>query len=308
MTLDRHTQFLGAMIGSAMGDAIGELANRVTKRESLIEEIETAELLRFTEVTVTTSAIAEMLVELGEIDAQRLGNTLREHYLAEPWRGYGEGVRTIFETVANEGIGYLEAAARLHGGEGSWGCGAAAHILPLALYLHHENDIYDRVAELARLTHSHPIAIDGAAILARAEVKALHMNCNRPFSPAVIIARLAALARTVTLRNKLQLIPDLIDGEASPFEAAEAIGIGLGAQESVPYALFCFLRHPHTFMETVLSAVLEGGSRSSLGAMAGALSGAYLGIEAIPRHWYERLESYQHIETLARELAARTGD
>ncbi len=308
MTIDRHSKFLGAMIGSAIGDAIGELANQVSGREALIEQIDEVEGLRYTEVTVTSSAIAEMLIELDGIDIQRLGNTLRERFLAEPWRGYGEGSRRIFASVEKEGIGYLDAARRLHDGEGSWGCGAAAHILPVALYHHREESLYERVEEVARLTHAHPIGVDGAAVLARAEVKALHLNFNRPFSPAVIIERLGALSRTSTLRGKLQLIPELIEHDASPWDAAETLGLGLGAHESVPFALYCFLHHPHTFVETVLTAVLQGGSRPGLGAMAGALSGAYLGIEAIPGDWLERLESHQHIETLARELAARTGD
>ncbi len=308
MTIDRHSKFLGALVGSAIGDAIGELANQVTGREALIERIEQAEGLRYTEVTVTSSAIAEMLVELGDIDIQRLGNTLRERFLAEPWRGYGEGSRTIFTRVEREGIGYLDAARGLHDGEGSLGCGAAAHILPVALYRHRDESLYERVEHVARLTHAHPVGIDGAAILARAEVKALHLNFNRPFSPSVIVERLGAFARTPVLRGKLQLIPELIEQEASPWKAAETLGIGLGAHESVPYALYCFLHHPHTFVETVLTAVLQGGSRPCLGAMAGALAGAYLGIEAIPGDWLERLESHQHIETLAREIAARTTD
>ncbi len=308
MTIDRHNKFLGAMIGSAIGDAIGELANEVSEREALIDRIDGSETLRYTEVTVTTSAIAELLVELGELDIQRLGNTLRERFLAEPWRGYGEGARTIFESVEREGIGYLEAAARLHDGAGSWGCGAAAHVLPVALYHHRDESLYERAAELSRVTHSHPIAVDGAAVLARAEVKALHLNFNRPFSPSIIVERLGAIAKTSELRGKLQLIPDLVERAAPPQEAAATLGLGLGAHESVPFALYSFLSHPHTFMEAVLSAVLQGGNRPGLGAMAGALSGAYLGIEAIPPDWAERLESHQHIETLARELAARSGD
>ncbi len=308
MTIDRHSKFLGAMIGSALGDAIGNLANRFPEREYLIEEIGNTDELRYSEATVMSIAVAEMLVELQAIDAQRLGNIFREHYLAEPWRGYGEGPRKIFELVKTEGIGYLDAASRLHQGEGSWGCGAAAHILPAALFHHRDDDLYEHIREIAIITHSHPVAIDGAAVLARAEVKAIHMNVHRPFSASVIIERLSALSRVDTLRAKLRLIPDLIEQETDADLAAQELGIGLGAHESVPFALYNFLRHPHTFMECVLNATLHGGSRSSLGAMAGALSGAYLGIEAIPADWRQRLEGNKHIETLARELAARCDD
>jgi ADP-ribosylglycohydrolase len=36
--------------------------------------------------------------------------------------------------------------------------------------------------------------------------------------------------------------------------------------------------------------------------MAGAISGAYLGIEAIPERWREKLERKDEIERLAHEL------
>ena len=37
--------------------------------------------------------------------------------------------------------------------------------------------------------------------------------------------------------------------------------------------------------------------------MACAVSGTYLGIEAIPQAWREKLENHEHIENLALKLA-----
>ena len=39
-----------------------------------------------------------------------------------------------------------------------------------------------------------------------------------------------------------------------------------------------------------------------MGAMAGAVSGAYLGVEAIPRTWRDKLENRPLIEELAQAL------
>lgn len=44
------------------------------------------------------------------------------------------------------------------------------------------------------------------------------------------------------------------------------------------------------------------GDTDTIAAMAGAISGAYLGIEAIPADWRERLENRVYIETLAHKL------
>jgi len=48
---------------------------------------------------------------------------------------------------------------------------------------------------------------------------------------------------------------------------------------------------------------LNGGDRDTLGAMAGAISGAYLGLEAIPESWRRKLENRAYIEQLAFKLA-----
>jgi poly(ADP-ribose) glycohydrolase ARH3 len=75
------------------------------------------------------------------------------------------------------------------------------------------------------------------------------------------------------------------------------------AQNSVPFAIFAFLRSPKSFEECLFYAVLSGGDRDTLGAMACGISGAYLGIDAIPEKWREKLENLTYIESLARRLA-----
>jgi poly(ADP-ribose) glycohydrolase ARH3 len=48
---------------------------------------------------------------------------------------------------------------------------------------------------------------------------------------------------------------------------------------------------------------MNGGDRDTLGAMAGAISGAYLGLKAIPQAWRRKLENQAYIEQLASRLA-----
>ena len=62
------------------------------------------------------------------------------------------------------------------------------------------------------------------------------------------------------------------------------------------------LRHPQSFEACLFCAILHGGDRDTLGAMACAVSGDYLGIEAIPQGWREKLENLEYIEELALKL------
>lgn len=305
MTADMHSKFVGAMLGAALGDAVGELAFQYPARDALLAQLEQAPQLRYTDDTVMTIAVAEHLLEHGDINPQILGHQFRENYHKEPWRGYGESTRYIFSLVENEGIGYIDAALRLHGGTGTFGNGAALRVTPVALYHHQTAELYDKVAAASRITHAHPVAIDAAAVLALAQIRTLALNSQRPFSPQTLIGELIGSARSAQVKEKLERIPQLLDSDLPPSRIAETLGRGTAAHESMPFALYCFLAHPHEFMECVLCAVLNGGARNTLGTMAGALAGALLGIEALPKAWLAKLENRQHIETLAREIAAQ---
>jgi len=59
---------------------------------------------------------------------------------------------------------------------------------------------------------------------------------------------------------------------------------------TVPAALYCFLRSPGSFRDTVCLAASAGGDTDTIAAIAGALSGALNGVEAIPKQWLEGLE------------------
>ena len=77
----------------------------------------------------------------------------------------------------------------------------------------------------------------------------------------------------------------------------------MAVHESLPFALYSFLRRPKSFEDCLFCAILHGGDRDTLGAMACVISGAYLGIESIPQSWRQKLENRSHIEDLALRLS-----
>ena len=76
-------------------------------------------------------------------------------------------------------------------------------------------------------------------------------------------------------------------------------------QQGRENALYAFLRHPQSFQDCLFCAILNGGDRDTLGAMACAVSGAYLGIDAIPQDRRSKLENGKQIEDLAIQLARK---
>jgi poly(ADP-ribose) glycohydrolase ARH3 len=301
-----QSKYLGAMIGAAIGDAVGDLACRNPGREAVLAQVELAEQLRYTDDTVMSIAVAETLIEFGDVEPQILGNLFQERYHREPWRGYSESIQNIYALVKNEGIGYIDAASRLYGGDGSFGNGAAMRVAPVAMYFRNSDRLDDRIAAASSITHAHPVAIDGARVQAAAVLAAVAINPQRPFSPHAFLDTLGPVAHSEEFRARLALFRPLLDRGARPAEAADTLGHSTAVHESVPFALYSFLVHPHEFIECLLCAVLHGGDRRTLGTMAGAISGAFLGVDALPAHWRRKLENEQHIETLAREIAVRS--
>ncbi len=90
----------------------------------------------------------------------------------------------------------------------------------------------------------------------------------------------------------------------------ERIGNEVAARETVPLALFCFLRHPDNFARVVEQALFVGGDTDTTAAMAGALCGARVGLAGLPRPWLGKVREKDYtvgrVGGLARELFSRS--
>jgi poly(ADP-ribose) glycohydrolase ARH3 len=300
---DRQAKFLGGMIGSALGDAIGELAFHRPSKDALLSEVERSEMLAYTDDTAMAIGLAESIAALGRLDQRHLGETFRANFHREPWRGYAGGPPTVFARVERDGLSYTQAARVLYGGQGSFGNGAAMRIVALALFFHDAPHLYEKAELSATVTHAHPIGIDGAAVQARAVARAMALDPADPFAADDFLQALLDTARTSEMRGTLTGVRGLIQQSVPPYRAARVLGQGVAVQRSLPFAIFCFARHPTSFQDCLFCAALNGGDRDTLGAMACAISGAYLGVDAIPETWRGKLENRQTIEGLALRLA-----
>jgi len=290
------------MIGSALGDAIGELAFMFPQEELLRSELVQFSEVRYTDDTAMAIGLAESIIEAGGVDQQHLGKTFSDNFKREPWRGYASGPPTIFSIVEKSGITYGDAAQTLFGGQGSLGNGAAMRIVPLGLFVYDSPDIYDQACASACVTHSHPIGMDGAAVQAFAVSQAVKLDPQQEFPLEHFIEALIGIAKTPEVRGKMELVRQLLADGMPPDMAAQEIGRTVAVHESMPFAVYSFLRHVRSFDDCLFCAIMNGGDRDTLGAMAGAISGAYLGIDAVPEYWQQKLENLQYIQKLASVL------
>jgi hypothetical protein len=93
---------------------------------------------------------------------------------------------------------------------------------------------------------------------------------------------------------------------------AAAIGAKRGvsgyAFQSVPLAIYAAVRHSVDFAAALEGCVACGGDTDTVGAMAGALVGARVGNEGIPRAWRDGIFEYPcSVDLLTRVAASLSG-
>jgi poly(ADP-ribose) glycohydrolase ARH3 len=297
-----ESKFLGSMIGSALGDAIGELAFDHRNIEDLSAVIEKSKQLRYTDDTAMAIGIAQSIIKVRGIDQQHLGDTFATNYRHEPWRGYAIGPPLIFDEVQSSGKSYTEVARSLFAGTGSFGNGAAMRIAPVGLFFYDSPNLYRQASLSALVTHAHPVGIDGAAVLAYAVAQTVNQNPKGEFPRKKFIQNMIDFSKEETIKRKMVLVKRLREEKIPSAQVALKLGQSVAVQESMPFAVYSFLRHPKSFADCLFTAILHGGDRDTLGAMAGAVSGTYLGIKAIPKKWLDKLENRDKIEQLALDL------
>jgi len=302
--MEERDRFIGSMIGCAIGDSIGEMAFLYRKREILVSKIREVDLLRYTDDTAMAIGIAKALIEKGDIDQKSLGDFLSEEFYKEPWRGYASGPPTVFELAKRKGMSYVDAAKMLYNGKGSFGNGAAMRIAPVGLFFHSlpRGDFYKKAEISASVTHAHPVGIDGAVVQARAIAICLYLDPDKGFSYKDFLDELITISKTDIIREKLLIVRELLDKEKGPKDAIRMIGKSVAVHESMPFSIYSFLKNPDSFEDCLFCAVLNGGDRDTLGAMACSISGAYLGYRMIPSDWIEKLENKDLIKGLSERL------
>lgn len=180
----------------------------------------------------------------------------------------------------------LAAALTPHHRQGSHGNDAAVRATPIGLLPYQG---IGAIAVLARrsaaVTHTHPLAHDGAAVFAVAVALAAHQQPSVSIDVGRFLVTLAGHARTLEFRASLGIVRTLVRHRAGPAETAATVGHDATALRSVPAALAAYLRHPEDPSGAIRYAILIGGDTPAIAAMTGALAGARNTTFPVPAVW-----------------------
>jgi poly(ADP-ribose) glycohydrolase ARH3 len=295
----------GALLGTALGDAVGapfEGQRRVDPGEVEAWLASDDELVWTDDTAMTIGLARSLRARGGTVDLQHLGDTFAAAFRAEPWRGYGAGPPRIFAAAAR-GASYVEAAAALFGGTGSYGNGAAMRAAPAAIVGGGDLELVAAIARAqARVTHAHPLGQDGAALLA---LSVAAVATDRGDDPAVAIAATLDHLETRELHAATEAAL-LLGPTAAPTSIARQLGNGIAALEAVPAAIAAFLGAADDPRAVLVRAVTIGGDTDTIAAMAGALAGTRVGASVLPADLLDRLEARDDLIHRADALTALT--
>jgi poly(ADP-ribose) glycohydrolase ARH3 len=297
-------QFQGVIMGLAVGDAVGsawegmpaEMIFAMGPADKIVQHA-TREAIHYTDDTQMTIGVAQELVERKAMDKYSLAKRFAENY--HPDRGYGQGARRIINAIGfGEDWEYM--ARTIFNGEGSLGNGAAMRVAPIGLFFSPDFDEIVAQAEMsASPTHCHEIGVDGARLIAAATALAA-LSSGSEFDRTLFLRQLMPFAKTEEFQWQIEQSLQL-----SPFQSLMAFGNSLEAHRSVMTSILCFADSPNDYAATIARAIGQGNDVDTLAAMAGALSGARLGLTGIPENLLECLEDNFQGKTFLLELAEK---
>jgi len=301
--------FAGCLIGQCLGDALG----------FPVEGWNALDCSNFVQKSVNPWFVGEEPHPnewSGQYtdDSQLARELLESLVLNKGWNpeDYAARIAKIFQEdrIVGRGIACDEAARQLIAGvpwkksgvpSPSAGNGTAMRAAPVGLFY------YDRPEEMVRVAHEQgwithhdsrcsagSIAIAGAVALAvQSEVKDTgeFVSClsewmsgyDREFAAMVLeLPSFISLDPNEAARE--------IAGAGKPKGYVDGWpGISPFVVPSVLWSVYAFLRHRDSYQSAVCEAIAVGGDVDTTAAMTGAISGAYLGLEALPSHLVTKL-------------------
>jgi len=276
---------------------------------------------RYTDDTQMTLALGQSIIDAGKVDPAHAALAYATSF--DIARGYGGmTINVLSHLRQTRGSDWQTAASRYIPGAGSYGNGAAMRISPVGIaYRNAPLDVLHRAVRNSCVpTHTHPIAIDGAFVLAAAIGWLMHRSPamtyveNRMIQDS-LLEYLVGIAHTEEMRAKLHLLarrlvylPDQVECWethlsssawreecALQLELAEGNPFQIKADSAVAVALCAFLHHGtrSSFcpQNAFVAACHYGGDTDTIAAMAGACWGALHGYAMLPKDWLRDLEN-----------------
>jgi ADP-ribosyl-[dinitrogen reductase] hydrolase len=293
---------LGAMLGLAVGDALGAPYDGLPREQLTSVEMTSGGAYgvrpgQGTGVTQLAVRLATSLVELGGYDPDHALRGYVAWYRTDP-PGMSEHMREVLGIVASGSNSFHATSSFAAGGGNTSGNGAVMRATPIGIALAgNEAALRDAALADAALTHFDPLAGKVALLHTQAVGWLVTEGSARLF---------AELKNPEWLDDRIEdVIYPATSGVRGFAETLAASEPG-SALASIAIALVAVFQ-ADSFEQGLSWAVGLGGDTDANGAVTGALLGARLGASSIPPEWVAALERRAEIEGLTQRLVALAG-
>jgi ADP-ribosylglycohydrolase len=301
-------RFIGCLLGMAVGDALGMPAAGLTpaqvrERYDWIDgyrprvDVGGAVLAAAGQVSAHTELalclVESLVTSNGFVNPDTAGYRFVQLLDSEHAHLLDATSRAALEHARDTGD--FQAGAC---GTGSSSAGPAARVAPVGL-VHalgrlNAELLVREVLRATLITHAAPETVNGALAVAYA----IDRVTRRETLPQMMLSDVLAFIDEDAVAKRLRVAERLLLDRGSPADdaaALAAIGHSDDVAEVVAAALYLFAARVDDFEGAVLIAANAGGASDAVGAIVGALAGAWVGGRALPERLVEGLESRMYV-------------
>lgn len=314
-----RSRVLGAVLGAAVGDALGhpteflsheQIRSRYGPRGVTgFERWWERDGVRFAPYTDDTQMAEIVLRSLVSAGGPGRGMDAVMEEIAQgfaTWSVDPQGGHRAPGNACMSGAGRIRAGVswREAGGLTAGGCGSVMRAYPFGLLFSDDVEKAEHWAvEHSRMTHQDPIALAACAAMAVGVAGEVQGRAASDVLSSMIEAAGRYDAKTAKMAE--QAVGDAAAG-ADPDDVLKRLE-GWAAHEAIAAAMFVVARHGNDLRGALLEGANAHGDSDSIATLAGALLGARLGLEALPREWIRDVERSDELIALAREAADIVG-
>jgi len=313
----------GALIGGAIGDAMGMPASFFTRDKiknvygyitDFVKPEANAQQYHgnlnageITDDTMESMIISDILIKNNRFEREAFIREMRDwalDYKMLESTVIGPSTRRFLETI-------IENRDPAEASKLSTTNGSAMRVAPVGVKYYYDLDECVRVAaETSLPSHSSKPCVAAACAVARA----VGAGVKGGYTPGEVmeeayqgalygeelgwdmtapsVAKRILLAKEIVDRNRKKGIETVLD------ELVGIIGAGMQAYESIPFALGVFYAVDGNAKDGIIAAVNGGDDADTNGAICGNICGAYSGAESIPVEWKTKVEKESKVNFL----------
>lgn len=322
------SRYQGALLGCALGDAVGAWAERRPAAEAkafakhFIREFNFSKVnshhhgMKFGQYTDDTQLSRELMISLIDENGfmpENFANRVANIFAHDAIVGYGGATQAAAIRLI-DGVPWDKAGTP----PPRAGNGAAMRAGPIGLFYYHDaKACISAAVDQAVITHKSPVSV--AAAVGVAVATAMALTASKDTTGPHELGWWGWLAQHVQTNNEdfAQDIRDLakivwdgrktakwVAGDGCEFAAAREFvlegddssweGVSPYARSSTLWSFYCVMAAPFDVWKAIEVAVAVGGDSDTIAAMAATIVGAHIGVDKFPKEAIEQVAPVIH--------------